>query len=151
MSFSSSAQETQKLPFATWDTKATTLLVGPFYTEEPMALLTIASDARFLDFINTVVQALLVAEQQNITKATAHLLPQTFVFGEGYKDMLRHAVESYAEAYQEYMESYLPREAINHVTHGSSGLLFSYPLGTIEPTSDDYELGPNIKRVLERG
>lgn len=54
--------------------------------------MTAAGDSIFGDVVNAVVHSLFVAEQHNIIQATAHLFPQTTVFGEEYKDIFRSAV-----------------------------------------------------------
>ena len=58
-----------------------------FYSKEPMAMVTKSTDPEFADFVKSVLQALLVAEQHNITQATADTFPQTSMFGPTYKNM----------------------------------------------------------------
>ncbi|CAB9497913.1 extracellular solute-binding protein [Seminavis robusta] len=88
------------------------------FTKVPNSLQSRGTDRRFGDFMNAVVQALFVAEQHNITKSTAHLFPQTSVFGDEYKDMFRNAlaaVGNYGEIYHEHLDGFLPRTNINQI------------------------------------
>jgi len=76
-------------------------------------------DPEFSNFVNAVVMSLFVAEQRNITKATASFsFPETFAFGDGHKDMFKHAVSAegnYGELYTEYMAPFMPRQCVNRV------------------------------------
>lgn len=62
------------------------------FSSEPLAIVTRSNDPEWSDFVNSVLVALQVAEQLNITKATANSFPQTNLFGNDYKDMFRHAI-----------------------------------------------------------
>jgi hypothetical protein len=52
-----------------------------------------AQDALWTDFVNPILQALIVAEQRNITQSTWDKFPKTQVFGPDYQDMFRHAIQ----------------------------------------------------------
>lgn len=124
------------------------------YGKGMWSLMTSAEDVRFAEFVNAVVHALLVAEQHNITQFSAQQFPQTDVFGPPYKDMFQNAVAmvgNYGEVYQQHVAATQPREPANQINNGSTGLMFSPPIGQIEATEDNWPLGPNLQRVLERG
>jgi len=128
-----------------------------FYSKEPLGLETVKDDPRWSDFLRVMVQALLVAEQANITQATSHLMPQTMVFGDDYQDCFRHAVAAvgnYAEMWSQHFEgTSIHRRSINHINNGSTGLLYAHPLGTLNPPDAALveSLGPTMERILQRG
>ncbi|CAB9520479.1 Putative amino-acid ABC transporter-binding protein YhdW [Seminavis robusta] len=126
---------------------------GAVFNKEPIGVGTFKGDPVWDDFVNAVVQSLISAEVHGITKATAHLFPQTDVFGEDFRDMFRNAigaVGNFAEIYEEHLQQAIPREAVNTINSGDAGLLFTAPLGTQKLWSN-FTLGRNIQRVLERG
>lgn len=106
------------------------------FSKEPLALMTRSDDIRWATFVESVLQGLLLAEKQNITQATADLLPQTSAFGKEYQNLFRNAVAAegnYAELYARYFERIVPRKKINMLNNKNgqlSGLLYTPPLGS---------------------
>lgn len=123
------------------------------FTKEPLAMASNKDDVRFADFVNGVLQALVVAEAYNITQSTADALPETTIFGEQYRNMFRDAVAAvgnYGELYSRYMEIHSPREGLNLLNDGArnnTGLMYAHPLG------DGLESGPvgeTLRAISER-
>ncbi|CAB9525236.1 extracellular solute-binding protein [Seminavis robusta] len=112
-----------------------TFTVGEnFYSRKPFVALTRNDDPEFSDFVNAIIMGLMAAEQQNITQATAHLLPQTTLFGEDYKDMFRNAISAggnFGEVYDNHFEGSLPRSVVDSINNGTTGLLYPHPFGGI--------------------
>jgi hypothetical protein len=105
-------------------------------------------------FINWVIHALIAAEENNITQATANQFPQTNVFGEEYKDMFRHAlaqVGNFGEIYERTVEKIMPRAEINRLNDGTTGLHYSRSIGKLNDFGDPpYENG-TLTIILDRG
>lgn len=124
-----------------------------YYSLQPISIVSSVKDPEFTDFTNVVLQALLAAEHNNITKETAHLMPQTDLFGEEYKDMMRHAVGAhgnYGEIYDQNLKDWLPRSTPNNVNDGNSGLIVSHPFGNIANERNmSKALGNTLQGILE--
>lgn len=124
---------------------------------ESWSLVTRKGDARWADFVNAVVQSILVAEQHHITRATGYLFPRTQVFGEGYRNMFRHSVSAVGnirEVWEHTLGNMLGEILANEVNDGNTGLMLSYPFELSSSTrKEDYvpSRGPHLKRVLSRG
>jgi len=92
-------------------------------------------DPEFSNFVNAVVMSLFVAEQRNITKATASFsFPEYWLLVMATRtcsSMLYQQRET-TENYTEYMEPFMPRQSVNRVNTGASGLMYAIPLGGIE-------------------
>ena len=126
------------------------------YSKEPVSIVSSAGDPRWADFINSILHAVLAAEQHGVTQSTAHLFPQTSVFGKDYKDCFRNAIAAvgnYAEIYERHMQAVLPRASVNRINDGRTGLMCSHPTRLQEGTKErDYQsLGPVLRELLERG
>lgn len=129
-------------------------LGSKMFSHESWSLVVSNDDVRWADFVNAVVQSLLVAEGYNITKATADSFPQTSVFGEHYKNMFRHSVSvvgSLRELYETHLTHIPQRKYVNKINNGSSGLMLSYPFGELTPREADSAMGPLLQKVLARG
>ena len=125
-----------------------------YFSREPIAAITRTDDPEFSDFVNAILMAMEVAEQQNITQDTAHLLPQTTLFGEEYKNMFRDAVAyggNYMEFYNKSTGQYQGRSKLDFLNNGSSGLLYPHPFGQIQNDRGDMPLGHTLFEILMRG
>ncbi|CAB9521145.1 extracellular solute-binding protein [Seminavis robusta] len=125
-----------------------------YYSREPFVAVTRKGDTEFTDFVNAILMCLMAAEQQNITQATAHLSPQTSVFGEEYKDMFRNAIAvggNFGEVYQKHFGTTIPRSPLDSINNGATGLLYPHPFGHISNERGSLPLGPVFEEVLERG
>ena len=126
------------------------------YSKEPITVVTPQSDTQYADFVDAIVHATLAAEQHGITRATADLFPETFVFGDTYKNMFRNVIRvvgNYADIYGEHLEGEFPREAVNQLNNGTTGLMYAHPFGDLGPTPEDeyVTFGPTLERILNRG
>jgi len=104
------------------------------FSKEPLAMVTRDGDNEWSDFVNWVLRALLYAEQEGITQSTANKLNQTDAFGPQYADMFIKAVGTvgnYGEMYQ-HLNGVLPRQGLNLLNVGDTGLMYSLPFGRTE-------------------
>jgi len=124
------------------------------YSKEPLAIVTRNDDPEWVDFVNWILQSLIEAEKRGITQKTAHGMHTTDVFGEKYKDMFVNAigaVGNYGEIYSRHMEKVIPRQGLNLISTGTSGLLYSHPFGSPGEASHGREEGGTLDKVYERG
>lgn len=127
------------------------------YSKDPLAIVTHSEyDPEFSDFVQSILRALLVAENYNITQETAHdKFPLTSVFGDQYKDAFQKAVAvegHFGVLYEKYWEQHIPRGSLNYLNNGTTGLLYSHPLGNVlHEREAGRPLGPRLQTVLDRG
>ena len=125
------------------------------FTKEPLAMVTRSGDPEFSDLVNWVLQSLFYAEAQNVTMETADTFVETGeVFGEQYTDMFRNAlgaVGNYGEIYDRHLQSISPRLKINMLNNGDTGLLYSYPFGSITTIGPGPVEDGVIESIIQRG
>eukprot|EP00986_Skeletonema_menzelii_P002605 scaffold709_cov142-Skeletonema_menzelii.AAC.6 len=100
------------------------------YSKEPLANVTRMDDPVWSDFVYWVVEALFIAEERGITKATAEKMPTTNLFGPLFRDMLQNAVSAggaYNELYNRNLEVIVPRAGLNLLNTGSQPQLYPLP------------------------
>jgi len=118
-------------------------------------MVTRSGDPEFSDLVNWVFQSLLYAEARNVTMETADTFIETGeVFGEQYTDMFRNAlgaVGNYAEIYDRHLQSISPRLKINMLNNGETGLLYSYPFGSITTIGPGPIEDGVIESIIQRG
>ncbi|CAB9507365.1 extracellular solute-binding protein [Seminavis robusta] len=122
------------------------------FIKENVALRTSSDDPEFQDLLNSIVQALFVAEKLNITKDTAHLFPLTTAWGDGNQDMFQNvirAVGNYADVYR-HLEDLIPRIPFNGINQGDTGLLMAHPRGDLLQKRQG-PLDPTMQQILDRG
>ena len=151
-----------------WDLRRLLIVkqvLGPGYVTgqtalyyEGLSMVTRDDDAQWSDMVHMILQSLMVAEGQGITRATASSFMTTNLFGEKYTDIFRNAIAArgnYGELYDRYYESVIPRRGnatINLLNNGSTPLIRSPDLGTgvsnlgIGPVS-----GGLLERIIARG
>uniref|UniRef100_A0A7S4J4M7 Solute-binding protein family 3/N-terminal domain-containing protein n=1 Tax=Odontella aurita TaxID=265563 RepID=A0A7S4J4M7_9STRA len=121
---------------------------------EPLSLVTPRGDQLWSDLVNWVIQALFTAEEQNITQATASLFPEVnFSFTGLNSTMFRNviaAVGNYGELYDRRLQAILPRESINEINIGDSGLIYSPPLGVLRDDGPGPSKGGTLERIEKR-
>ncbi|CAB9517266.1 extracellular solute-binding protein [Seminavis robusta] len=105
------------------------------------------------EYVNWVINSLFAAEQNNITQATANYITQTDVFGEKYRDVFHHAVAAagnYGEIYERTLGPIIPRDGMNLVNDGSTGLHYHHSLGSVNTFGT---VNPNgtLDNVLKKG
>jgi len=124
------------------------------YSKEPLALVTRNGDAEFSDFVNWIVQALMAAEEQDITQSTAGAFTQSTLFGEEYQDMFINAIEAvgnYAEVYDRNLEAIIPRASINTINQGDTGLVYALPFGAFTIEGPGPSSGGTLDTIIQRG
>ncbi|CAB9507828.1 extracellular solute-binding protein [Seminavis robusta] len=131
--------------------------------QNSMSIVTRHGDARWADFCNAVFHSLLTAVQHGIDQMNAYEMPQTYVFGENYKNMFKNAVKAvgnYGTIYEQYFSpNWEKTGGLNRVHNGRShdgdndttGLLISLPLGELPNSPIDRPLGPILEGILTRG
>ena len=105
------------------------------FSREPLALVTRESDPRFTDFVNWVLQALMSAEENNITQEEAANLSKSELFGKTFAGAFRSAVSAvgnYGEIYKRNLENLIPRGGLNTLNNGDSGRILSQEFGSLE-------------------
>ncbi|CAB9506523.1 extracellular solute-binding protein [Seminavis robusta] len=127
-----------------------------YFSKDPISMVTRSDDAVFSDFVNSILQALFVAEQHGITKDLAHLFPLTnaALFGNEYDSAFRNAIATngnFGEMYATCLGNAMPRDALNSLNDGSTGLIYSYPFGMIGHGREDKPLGHRMQGVVDRG
>jgi general L-amino acid transport system substrate-binding protein len=126
------------------------------FTKEPLAMMTRDNDSKWSNFANTVLQALFAAEELGITKNDANNLMN----GDASLDtpsfesqLLRvvAAIGNYAEVYDRNIENILPRSGLNLLNNGTTGLIYSHPLGNIDNVGSGPTAGGMLEKILKRG
>jgi len=64
---------------------------------------------------------------------------------------LQDNIYVFAEMYERHLEGKLPRNAINEINKGSSGLLYSHPFGALGNIGPDPISGGTLERIAIRG
>ena len=126
------------------------------HSKEPLAMVTRDDDPEWSDFVNWVLQGLLAAEEEGVTSRTANIISPTNVFGERFSRMFLNAVRivgNYAEIYRRNLEPILPRPVPNYINNGTgtTGLIFSFPYGSLEPIGEGPTLNGTLETIRERG
>ena len=93
-------------------------------------MVTRQDDPRWSDFVYWINAVTFYAEEQGITKETAHKeLPAVNLFGPLYRDMLRNAIQAvgnYGDIYARNVQDIVPRSGLN-LLNTNNGPQF-YPL-----------------------
>ena len=111
------------------------------------------NDYEFSDFVNWVLQSLLIAEARGITQDNAIMMGTTDVFGAEFESMFVDAVGAvgnYGEMYARHLEEIVPRKGLNLINRGTA-LIYSHPFGAIETIGPSPYTGKTLERILTRG
>ena len=124
-------------------------------SKEPLAIVVRSRDEEWYDFVSWVFQALLVAEEQGITRDTFTQLPRTDLFGPRFQDMFRNAVGAvgnFGEIYERHLEEIVPRNTLDTINrNGTTGLIYSFPFGGIANIGPEPSQGSAMDGIMERG
>jgi len=126
---------------------------GRQFSKGVYSLVTRENDPVFADFVESIIQALLVAEYHNITQTNADELPQTNLFGSDYRNMFRQAIAyggNFGQLHARAFPEFTPRNGMNRINEGDTGLLYALPFGEIEASQDVIPLSPVMQMVLDR-
>eukprot|EP00586_Coscinodiscus_wailesii_P019031 CAMPEP_0172518068 /NCGR_PEP_ID=MMETSP1066-20121228/290236_1 /TAXON_ID=671091 /ORGANISM="Coscinodiscus wailesii, Strain CCMP2513" /LENGTH=1365 /DNA_ID=CAMNT_0013300363 /DNA_START=216 /DNA_END=4313 /DNA_ORIENTATION=- len=127
------------------------------FSKEPLTAVTRQNDRIWSKFVSWVIEALIQAEQFNITKAAAknNGLASTFLFGPEFTDMFNNAIAAngnYGELYEKDVERYIPRgTGLNNINKGNTALLYPFPFGKTDTQGPDPTSGGTIERIFKRG
>lgn len=124
------------------------------YSKEPLAVVTREGDAFWSDFVYWVVESLMSAEERGIVQANASAFPETPYFGDAYLRMFQNAVAqvgSYSEMYERHIESIVPRSILNTINNGTSGLMYSFPFGSLLTVGKGPVAGGTLEAIRKRG
>jgi len=146
------------------------------FSKEPLAIVTREDDPEWSDFVNYVLQALWVAERDNITQSTADLFGNTSLFANPkmFQNAIR-AVSNYAELFDRHYRGFLDsrhglnllyattnNDDDNNNTNGESysspssqiggGLIYALPFGDISKNGTNLiPDGGTLQTILNRG
>ncbi len=131
---------------------------GEILSRELISMVTRDGDAKFSDFCNWVVQALLSAEEMRIMSAVEVSpldLQKTLIFGERYETMFQDAFEvvgDYGQLYSEHLESFVPRSDANMINLGNQPGMYAIEFGKIETDQPPRMTNSSkIQEIKERG
>mmetsp|Transcript_24201 Transcript_24201/g.37320 ORF Transcript_24201/g.37320 Transcript_24201/m.37320 type:complete len:346 (+) Transcript_24201:260-1297(+) len=124
------------------------------FSKIALTLATREDDPQWSDFVHWTLQAILAAEEQNITKRTANSFPNTTVFGAQYDRMFSYAIGeigNYGELYERHNQD-VPREGLNILNNGSTGLVASSPFGPLANSKGPGPVnGSMLDTIVKRG
>mmetsp|Transcript_16351 Transcript_16351/g.22788 ORF Transcript_16351/g.22788 Transcript_16351/m.22788 type:complete len:655 (+) Transcript_16351:97-2061(+) len=125
-----------------------------YFSKTPLSTVVRQDDQQWADFVNWVIKAFFVAEQQNITNANAQEFMTTDVFGPEYKNMFINAISAvgnYEQLYMKHLDESIPRGGLNVINNGSTALLYAPPFGTIKDETTEVKNSIMIETIQERG
>jgi len=123
------------------------------FSKEPLAVVTREGDAYWNDFVFWVIESLLKADEQNIRRSNATRFSQTQHFGPKYRRMFQRAIRdvgSYSEIYNRNLEG-VPLPRLNHMNVGNSGLIYSFPFGSLDTVGNGPIPDGTFDRIRKRG
>ena len=125
-----------------------------FFSHEPLALVTRDEDARFSDFVSWVLQALLNAEEQNVTQNEYSRVPETELFGSNFALAFQNAVSAvgnYNEVYERNLASLIPRSGLNTLNGGDTGRILSQEFGSLDTEGPLFHDESTLDTIKQRG
>ena len=124
------------------------------YSKEPLAVVTREGDAIWSDFVFWVIEALMAADEQGIFQSNASSFALVESFGEKYIHMFQDAITdvgNYGELYTRHLENIVPRGSLNTVNRGNTGLIYSFPFGTLGVVGTSPIEDGTIQDIMRRG
>ena len=130
-------------------------------SKEPLAVVTRNDDPEWSALANVMVNGLILAEANNVTKENAHEITNLFLTGNAGDDDLSSLVLSlvstfgnYGDLYQQEIESLIPRgNALNrpYDKYQTTGLLYAMPFGDISNYGPDPIANGTLDVAAKRG
>ena len=127
------------------------------FSRDPLALVTREGDTEWSDIVNSVVKIVFAAEDMDLTSANVEL----YDFNEAGNipsELKRRivrvisAIGNYAELYEVHAEHFVPRRKPNKLSRNfESGLLYTYPLGDIDPYARSGDNSATMEEIQSRG
>ena len=110
------------------------------------------NDRQWTKFTSWVFEALVQAEESNITQATHNQMATTDAFGEFFSNMFRDAVAVVGNV-GELWEKNLPfkREGMNGIAKGDTGILLANEFGRFDDVGPPPKPNGAIQTILDRG
>lgn len=112
-------------------------------------------DPTFSDFVNWIMEAIIAADEAQITSERAQSLPSITAFGPTFEGMARNAIQAvgnYGELYERSLESLLPRSVTNTVNDGGEGgLLYAFPYADLKGVGTGPIPDGTLSKILQRG
>lgn len=124
------------------------------FSKEPLGMVTRDDDDRWSDIVNWVVHALMAADEQGVTQATAKAIGPFTALGEDFETLFVDVIEavgSYGEIYQRHMEDVVPRGGLNEINKGASGLIYSHPFGSLQTEAPYVPESSTLAKIRKRG
>jgi len=124
------------------------------YSKEPLACVTREGDAWWSDFVFWTIEALLGADERGIKQTSADQFPETPHFGDDYSQMFQNAIRdvgNYGEMYDRHLQILVPRSDLNTINNGTSGLIYSFPFGSLLTVGKVPSPGGTIDAIRTRG
>lgn len=127
------------------------------FSREPLALAVNDNDAEWFDIVNSIVQLMFLAENNDLTQAKALEQVNSIGLDDGLKGRMVHIVSqfgNYAELYKKYLETLVPRTGLNLLYKeevDNTGLLYYLPFGILMADGQSPLPGQTLERVISRG
>jgi general L-amino acid transport system substrate-binding protein len=124
------------------------------FNHEPIALVTREDDAVFSDFVNWILQALLNAEEQDVTQSTYLEVAPSNLFGDSFAQAFRDAVRAvgnYGEVYERNLGKLVPRSGLNEINQGSTGRIIGGEFGSLDEEGPLFHTGTTLDKVKAKG
>lgn len=126
------------------------------FNHEPIALVTREDDAVFSDFVNWILQALLNAEEQDVTQSTYLEVAPSNLFGDSFAQAFRDAVKAvgnYGEVYERNLDlgKLVPRSGLNEINQGSTGRIVGGEFGSLDEEGPLFHIGTTLDKVNAKG
>lgn len=126
-----------------------------FFSKEPLAIATRQDDPFWSDVVEWIIQTLMEAEERGVTRLTASTFPTTEVFGPALSDLFVNAltaVGNYGEIYDRHLQAMQPRDHMNRINTGETGLLYAFPWGDRQTVGPQIEItSPTVAAMKARG
>lgn len=131
-------------------------LGSKLFLKSPVAMMTRDDDHQWSSFVELVLQSLLAAEAQKITRAHARSLDKISDSGNQYRKIFVNAVAAvgnYGEMFDRNLGSIIPRTQINflNTNKSTSGLIYAHPFGNTLASGPGPAMGGSLERILNRG
>ncbi|KAL7459410.1 LOW QUALITY PROTEIN: hypothetical protein ACHAWC_011206 [Mediolabrus comicus] len=124
------------------------------FNHEPIALVTREDDAVFSDFVNWILQALLNAEEQDVTQSTYLEVARSDLFGDSFAFAFQNAVKAvgnYGEVYERNLGKLVPRSGLNEINQGSTGRIIGGEFGSLDEEGPLFHTGTTLDKVKAKG
>ena len=133
--------------------------VGGLFSFEPAAIVTRDDDVHWTTFVDLVLQTLLIVQQHDVTQDSLRSpdslqFPTISFFGNQSADMFNNLISlvgNYGQIQDRFETQGLVQDPMNFLNNGSTGIMYSLPLGFTESEGPGPALGGALAEILERG